>query len=177
MTEMLKNLSVITFRITFFCLFIFEREGESTCKQRRGREREGDRKSEAGSALTTESSKWGSNSWTLRSWPEPKSDTWLSHPDTPILLCLNFLLRETWHKWARAEREKETESHEGQRERERQRRGVHPKRGSCSPKAGLEPTQSGAQTHEIITWAEVRCLTNWATQAPPLYFFNPECWE
>ena len=32
---------------------------------------------------------------------------------------------------------------------------------STEPDAGLEPTN-----HEIMTWAEVRRLTNWATQAP-----------
>ena len=32
---------------------------------------------------------------------------------------------------------------------------------STEPHAGLEPTN-----HEIMTWAEVRGLTDWATQAP-----------
>ena len=32
---------------------------------------------------------------------------------------------------------------------------------STEPDAGLEPTN-----REIVIWAEVRCLTNWATQAP-----------
>ena len=32
---------------------------------------------------------------------------------------------------------------------------------STEPDAGLEPTN-----HEIMTWAEVGCLTDWATQAP-----------
>ena len=32
---------------------------------------------------------------------------------------------------------------------------------STKPESGLELTN-----HEIMTWAEVRCLTNWATQAP-----------
>ena len=31
---------------------------------------------------------------------------------------------------------------------------------STEPEAGLEPTD-----HELMTWAEIRCLTNWATQA------------
>ena len=37
---------------------------------------------------------------------------------------------------------------------------------STQPDAGLEFTN-----HEIVTWAEVRRLTDWATQAPPLFFF------
>ena len=32
---------------------------------------------------------------------------------------------------------------------------------STEPDARLEPT-----SHEIMTWAEVRCLTSWATQVP-----------
>ena len=32
---------------------------------------------------------------------------------------------------------------------------------STEPDVGLEPTN-----HEIMTWAEVGCLTNWATQVP-----------
>ena len=35
---------------------------------------------------------------------------------------------------------------------------------STEPNAGLELTY-----YEIMTWAEVRCLTEWATQAPLLY--------
>ena len=32
---------------------------------------------------------------------------------------------------------------------------------SAEPDTGLEPTN-----HEIVTWAEVGCLTDWAAQAP-----------
>ena len=38
-------------------------------------QREGDRGSQVGSALTAESLMWGVNSWTMRSWPQPKLDT------------------------------------------------------------------------------------------------------
>ena len=63
--------------------------------------------------------------------------------------------RETEHKWGGAERE-------GDRIRSRlqvpscQRRALH-----------------RAWTHkcEIMTWAKVRCLTNWATQVPLFYIF------
>ena len=37
---------------------------------------------------------------------------------------------------------------------------------STEPNTGLEPTN-----REIMTWAEVGRLTNWATQAPHLVFF------
>ena len=50
-----------------------------------------------------------------------------------------------------AEREGDTESEAGSR-----LRAV-----STEPDAGLEPTN-----HEIMTWAEVGCSTDWATQAP-----------
>ena len=61
--------------VNFFNVYLFLRE--------RGRERveegqrEGDKRSKAGpafSALTAQSSTWGSNSQTLRSCPEPKLD-------------------------------------------------------------------------------------------------------
>ena len=45
-----------------------------------GAEREGDRGSEAGSALTAESLMWGLNSRTARSQPEPELDTQLTKP-------------------------------------------------------------------------------------------------
>ena len=35
------------------------------------------------------------------------------------------------------------------------------------PDAGLEPTDL-----EIMTWTEVRCLTNWGTQVPWIYAFK-----
>ena len=68
----------------FICLFIywvkfkkimfiyFERERQSMSWG--GAEREEDRGSEAGSVLTAESPRWGSNSQTVRSGPEPMSD-------------------------------------------------------------------------------------------------------
>ena len=54
----------------FLKMFIFERERV----QGRGRVRGEDRGSEAGFALTAEGSTQGLNPWTMRSWPEPKSD-------------------------------------------------------------------------------------------------------
>ena len=55
----------------FFLMFIYfwERERAS-----RGGAERGDRGSKAGSELSAQSLMWGSNSQTVRSWPEPKSD-------------------------------------------------------------------------------------------------------
>ena len=56
----------------FKCLFSFERERAHTHEQG-GAERKGDRGSKAGPPLTAVSPMRGSNSQTVRSWPEPKS--------------------------------------------------------------------------------------------------------
>ena len=50
------------------------RAGERMGHREREREREGDRGSEVDSALTAESLMQGSNSQTVKSWPELKSD-------------------------------------------------------------------------------------------------------
>ena len=70
-----------------------------------------------------------------------------------------LFLRETeteW-RWGRGEREGDTESEAGSRIWA----------VSTEPNTGLEPMNC-----EIMTWAEVWHLTNWATQAPLFYFFN-----
>ena len=62
------------------------------------------------------------------------------------------------------ERERETECEQGRgRERETQKpeAGSRLRAVSTEPDAGLKPTNC-----EIITWAEVGRLTDWATQAP-----------
>ena len=56
-----------------------------------------------------------------------------------------------------AGREGDTESEAGSR-----LQGV-----STEPDMGLEPTK-----HEIMTWAEVRHLANWATQVPLIMPFK-----
>ena len=43
---------------------------------------------------------------------------------------------------------------------------------STEPDAGLE-----LKDREIMTWAEVSRLTDWATQAPQKSLFNKWCWE
>ena len=86
-----------------------------------------------------------SGSWTLN---------WLSHPGASsiIIILLEFILFWEW---------KSTSGGGAERGRER-----IPSRLcvlSAEPDAGLELT-----SHEIMTWAEVRCLTDWATQVPQL---------
>ena len=65
----------------FKCLFTLERARAG--EQGRGRERKGGTGSKAGSTLIAQSLTRGLNSWTMRSWPRPKSDAWLSRPGAP----------------------------------------------------------------------------------------------
>ena len=84
------------------------------------------------------------------------------------LICVNLFIyfniylflrqRETEHEWGRVrEREGDTESETGSR-----LWAV-----STEPDAGLELTN-----REIMTWAEVGRLTDWATQAPLKLLLN-----
>ena len=68
------------------------------------------------------------------------------------------------------ERERETESEQGRgRDRETQNLKQAPAWAvSTEPDAGLEPTNC-----EIMTWVEVRRLTDWVTQAPLDFLINP----
>ena len=64
------------------------------------------------------------------------------------------------------EREWEKQSALGEGQRERETHNLKKAPGfSTEPDVGLELTN-----HEIMTWAEVRRLTNWATQVPPQTF-------
>ena len=58
----------------------------------RGRERGGERESQAGSMLAAQTPTWVQAQKTMSSWPETKSQmlNWLSHPGTPPLLLLKF---------------------------------------------------------------------------------------
>ena len=68
--------SFLSLLIYFFLRDSMSREGQ--------REREWDRESKAGSVQTAESLTWGSNLWTVRSWPKLKQTlNWLSHPGAP----------------------------------------------------------------------------------------------
>ena len=60
-------------------MFIFEREGDRTWAGEGQRERERETqnlKQAPSSELSAQNPVWGSNSWTARSWPEPKLDVW-----------------------------------------------------------------------------------------------------
>ena len=73
-------------------------------------------------------------------------------------MFIYFWNRETEHEWGRVRgREGDTESETGSR-----LWAI-----SQEPDAGLELTD-----REIVTWAEVGPLTDWATQAPLYYFLN-----
>ena len=72
-------------------------------------------------------------------------------------MFIHFWERETEHEWERGrEREGDTESEAGSR-----LWAV-----STEPNVGLKPMNL-----KIMTWAKVRCLTNWATQAPLNVYF------
>ena len=63
-------------------------------------------------------------------------------------------------------RERETQSMSGQREMEGDTESEAGSRlwaVSAEPDAGLK-----LRSHEVMTWAKVRCLTDWATQVPLL---------
>ena len=52
-----------------------------------------------GSELSAWSLTQGLNSWTVRSWPEPKSDPWPSHPGVSGCKHFRYILRaQTWSK-------------------------------------------------------------------------------
>ena len=63
----------------FFNLYFILRERKRACEQgrdrRRERERDGERESKSGSMLSVQSLMQGLNSQTMKSWPEPKSNT------------------------------------------------------------------------------------------------------
>ena len=81
----LCSTQLCSFKNIFFHVCLFLRE----YKQGRGREKEA-RGSKAGSVPIAASPMWGSNSWTQRSWPEPKSDAQPTEP--PRCPILNFVL-------------------------------------------------------------------------------------
>ena len=81
----------------FFLMFIYFWESMSEG----GTEKEGDRRSEA--VLTAASQMWGWNSQTVRSQPEPKSDTQQTEPPkhpVPRFCIAVSLQRHNWlHNW------------------------------------------------------------------------------
>ena len=91
---------------------------------------------------------------------------------TSALTSITTIKKKCFLMFILWEREREEEQGEGQREREGERIPSRLHTVTAEPDVGLETTNC-----EIITWAKasrVRCLTNWATQAPKfcyhLYF-------
>ena len=87
----------------------------------------------------------------------------LSHPGAPDFVLFNFFFQRLFifgterdRAWTgEGQRERETESETGSR-----LWAISPE-----PDTGLE-----LMDHEIMTWAEVSGLTDWATQAPQIFF-------
>ena len=75
---------------------------------------------------------------------------------SPLICCNNVMWLSTYFnvKQGRSREMRESEA------------GFWLQAVSTKPDARLELRSS-----EIMTWAKVRCLTNWATQVPPTYFF------
>ena len=96
------------------------------------------------------------NTW--RSWPELKSRirclTNLSHPGPPKKEDFFFLM--FIYFW-----ERESTSKRGPEETQNLKQAPRLWAVSTEPDVGLELTNC-----EIMTWAGVRCPTDWATQAP-----------
>ena len=78
--------------LNFFNVYLFLRERE----RGRGRESDKDRGPEAGSALTAESPTQGSKPQTMRSRPEPRSDTYPSEPPRRPPLKFTILNYRNW---------------------------------------------------------------------------------
>ena len=97
--------------------------------------------------------KWGSGGgfW---------AQEWCDWVDVFLFFVFNFFnvclfVRETEYEWGRG-RERETQN---------QKQAPRLRAVSAESDAGLERTN-----REIMTWVEVGCLTNWATQGPPQTF-------
>ena len=117
-------------------------------------------KQASGSKLSAQSPTRSSNPWTMRSWPEPKLDTTNWATQAPLFIYffnVYLFLRETEteHKRVRG----------GERGRHRIRSRLQAL--SCQHRA---QRRGGPTNHEIMTWAKIRHLTNWATQALLAWF-------
>ena len=78
LAELLTTGTVISgsshqFSFPSICIYFWERDRESACELGRGREREGERESQAGSTLSAQSLRQALNPQTVRSWAEPKT--------------------------------------------------------------------------------------------------------
>ena len=144
-------LNFILFYCHFFNVYLFLRERERQSISRGGAEREGDTESEAGSRLRAVSTEpiagLEPTDREIMTWAEVGHPTdWATQAPQRLFIFETEREREQ----GRA-REGDTESETGSR-----LWAV-----STEPDVGLEPTD-----REIMTWAEVGRLTNWATQAP-----------
>ena len=146
-------------------LFIFKTERDRAWAGKRQRERETQKWKQApGSEPSAQSSIWGSNSQTVRSWPEPKLDAQLTEPprrpSISFFLIFNVYLcvRETDRVWVG----------EGQRERETQNRKQAP---------GSEPSAQssiwGSNSQMARPWPEPKSDAQ-PTEPPrrPITFLN-----
>ena len=75
-----------------------------------------------------------------------------------VIIVLMFIFDRERQRQRQRERERETDTKSGA--------GSRLWAVSTEPDAGLQPTNC-----EIMTWAEVRPLTNWATQVPQVASF------
>ena len=72
----IRQITSLKNALKFFLMFLFESEADRAWAAEGQRERETQNPKQAlGSELSAQSLTWGWNSWTMRPWPQPKSDT------------------------------------------------------------------------------------------------------
>ena len=143
-------------------MFLFwERESERETERGYSLGRGRDTESEAGSGLWTVSTESNvglePTSHEIMTWAEVGCLTDWATRSPLIFLNVYLFLRESVSRGG-SEREGDTESES--------ETGSRFWAVSAEPDAGLEPT-----SHEIMTWAEVGCLIDWATPAPQQQYF------
>ena len=144
-------------------MFIFgtERDRARAGKGQTGRETQNLKQAPA-SELSAQSPTWGSNSWTMRSWPELKLNAQPAEPSKcPSIVnyihhVVHYVLRTYFVLSLFWEREREHEQGRG-RERRSERTLSKLHTASMEANTGLKP-----MNREVMTWAEVGGSTNWA---------------
>ena len=125
-------------------MFIYFWDRERQSMNGGGSEREGDTEAEAGSELSAQNLTRGSNSQTMRSWPEPNSKAQPTEPprcsSSSSFLKFTYLCLRKRESRGGAEREGERGSQAG---------SLLP---AQSPTQGLSPTHCKI----IMTWAEIK---------------------
>ena len=71
-------------------IYFWERERDRMWTGEVQREETQNLKQAPGSGLSAQNLTWGSNSWTMRSWPEPKWEAQLTEPPRCPAVCLSF---------------------------------------------------------------------------------------